>query len=396
MLEEEEHRVKTKATCARVAEVSGYVGCSHRAQQIPKSTGIVSATGLFVPTSLRDLSMRSARLFLVAPPALLALTLLGRHLSGPATRARPVAGALPAPDSEPMVAEAVLLRDPAIDTQKYFYLPVKIQGRPVSMLLDTEAPFSFMFFTLALTDLGLTIPATQQLNEVTIGTTTERHVPAMERGLFAFDSTDTPPGLPPLAGLIGNLWLRHYDLLFEGPTGRMRLYKIRSARSASHAWLPGRLTPADCLPLYVDSSPVRGVTVHMKIRLNGVPVSSWFHSGLNETVINVAAAKLLGITQHTPHLKSLPLGQPSLHVQDRLRGPSYEVDDIPISIGAQRLTIPRVFIFGSLDVPSTDKPYIRFGSEVFSDRPMLISNSSRQFCVGAPQRGGHQGAATGH
>jgi hypothetical protein len=121
----------------------------------------------------------------------------------------------------------------------------------------------------------------------------------------------------------------------------------------------------------------------MDVMLNGQSVSSWFNSGSNETTINVAAAKLLGITQNSPHLKSLlpddisPLG--------RLRRPSYEVNDVPVTIGSRHLIVPRILVFGSFDAPSSEKPYIQFGSEAFSDRRMLISYSTRystrQFCL---------------
>ena len=298
-------------------------------------------------------------------------------------------------DPEPLVAEAVLRNDPTQPSYHLFYLPAKLWGHTVSFILDTGTGFHLLLFTPALSELTLTPPhldttARSQASDATItgttlvdslivGTTVARTVPATVGHFAAYDTTHTPAGMPPLVGILGNMQLPHYDLVFDGPAGRVALYQIapttrpweppqlgRTQRTRG-TWLPAGFTPADCLPLRPPTPTDH--SVYIPVVINGYAVESWLDSGSNGTVMNGAAAKLLGITQHTPHLQ---------RIQD---SPAhYELHDVPVSLGTHRVVVPVIQISAS-----GKDPYIQFGLDAFRNRRMLVSYSTGQFCLTSPR-----------
>ena len=289
-------------------------------------------------------------------------------------------------DSEPLIAEAVLRNDPQQHGYHYFYLPVTWHGHPLSFILDTGTGFHVYFFDQALAQVGMTIPTGRYGNALSVedhavdtlavGATIERHIPAAVGDAVSLDTTHTPLGIPPLVGLFGNFQLPHYDLVFDGPAGRVRLYHIPPtipawdipvssiASDPKRAWLPAGFTAADCMPLPNPSAADH--SVYLPVIVDGQRVSSWFDSGADETVMNIPAAKILGMTQHTPHLRRI-----------QTRPAAYVVHDFPMTVGAHRVIIPTIHVSGE-----DDAPFIKFGIDAFRQERMLVSYSTRQICMG--------------
>lgn len=277
--------------------------------------------------------------------------------------------AVPVTEAESLVGEAI--RPPLSD---WFFLPVTLQSRSFSVILDTGTGFNVFLFAPSVTELGLTFASTDtgtqhastadgrrrlQLNAISIGSATEHHVPAVIGDFAGFDTSRTPSGSPPLVGILGNLWLPHYDLLFDGSADRVWLYRMTS--SAQRTWLPKGLTPADCTPLLHDPDNGKNKSIFLDIVVDGHVIPSWFDSGSRQTVMNTAAAELLSSVQQRDSSRKLSL-----------------FNTFAIPIGSRRLTVTT---FGARD--DGDKPWIQFGNDVFENRLMFVSYSTQRVCFGA-------------
>ena len=327
-------------------------------------------------------------------------------------------------DSEPLIAEAVLRRKPN-DRGNFYYLPATIQRHRVSLILDTGAEGNFLLDPKALASAGIQ-PSTDSdgstLIQIAIGASAESPVNIEMRDDFG-GAAWTPSGLPPTVGLIGAGWLAaHYDLMFDGPARRVRLYRRPPPPSDTAAvpgprqtWLPPGLTPADCMPMrrerdvnnpYDDNDQF----VHLWLGVNGHLVPGIFDSGSDYVVVNVAAATQGGITKHTQHLRRLPDDSIDRYANGVLRAFEYEVPaGVTLTLGARSLTATPLRILSRLNpskeqlqalfahtpVPSTvprdSIPTAIIGKEVVRDQLLLISYSTQHVCLSAPVTSGNVG-----
>ena len=130
----------------------------------------------------------------------------------------------------------------------------------------------------------------------------EGRAPPIE--VSAIPAMEYPPlGMPPMIGLLGNTVLAHYDIVFDSPKRRVRLYArpLSSADTQPHdgiGWLPPGVMRTDCFPMEIDKQQ----RVFFPIQVNGHPLHSMFDSGSKTTNINLAAARVLGIDTVGPYV----------------------------------------------------------------------------------------------
>lgn len=146
------------------------------------------------------------------------------------------------PPSEQFVGEALIVDDRGGLT-RHVYLPVTIHGRAATLVLDTGAPTGLLISRQWLRQQGDV--GTDVLDSLVIGKTLVLNVPIA--GGFG---VDTIPGMAPMVGLAGNHFLARYDLVFDGPARRVRLYAPGTppkgtsvAVTAGECPLHGRVAP---------------------------------------------------------------------------------------------------------------------------------------------------------
>lgn len=300
---------------------------------------------------------------------LVTASVLGCHQTGLTTATTP--------EPERLVAEASILKHGKMD--EHVFLPITVHGHSVVTFLDLGADLNILdqdwFASLHPTT------DTDELDSLTLGTATEQHI-----DLMLSDFKHPVPGLPPVVGLLGTRVLSHYDLEFDGPAHQVRLYAgrplppqatPRASQNRQAAWLPPGITPADC-------TPRRGVSgayqfVGFDLQVNGHPVSGYFDSGSKSTVMNLAAAHLLGITQHTPHVRLLPADSGNrMPFGKGGRQKTYIWQGVDITMGNQHLQNQEVHIFSGVPI---EQPMVGLGLDAFRDRILWVSYSTNQVCL---------------
>ena len=301
-------------------------------------------------------------------------------------------------DSEPLVAEALLLPDSTGRTT-FALVPVAIQGHRMTLIMDTGAGNAFILFSEVVADAGIHVTASKDNTQVasfpiTIGPLTEPNAQAwMVDGRHMFK---TPPGQAPVVGIMGADWIgTHYDLVFDGPARRVRVYQYASDTTAKvhprGAWLPSGFTPADCAPMrqVLDTNnqmDANNNEVHVWLGVNGHPVPGAFDLGSRHVVINVPAATSADVTERSPHLRHIPDDSIDRYVSGPLHANEYEVQGVPLTLGTRRFAVPlRVQDrLSELDEMGRGAPYAIIGQDAVRDRVMLISFSTRRVCLKKP------------
>jgi hypothetical protein len=313
----------------------------------------------------------------------LSITLLATSLFGNvASGQRAMAQAPP----EPLVAEASIQRVP-VGTYRYVFLSITIAGRQGTLVLDTGAPIGLTLSPAVMTQLGMPVPQANVLDELTIGTTVEHNIP-VELGGFHLGA---PPGMPPVIGLMGNHMLAHYDVLFDGPARRVRLYKPPTPRGGGFsdsvsrhlAWFPAEMAPADCMPL-VHVGGVEDRYPGLDLRANGHAIVGTFDSGSSTTVMNVAAAKLLDIRQSSPHVHRVPDDSAGTYPGAGPQKVWVVTTGVVVTLGTRQLPDGPIYIFQTMNEIYGDrtKPEFSVGTDLLRDRFLFISYSSGQVCLG--------------
>ena len=340
----------------------------------------------------------------------LALGVVGCRVSGTGHAAAPPPLAPPSLDVQPVVAEAVLTDWVAAGHSYGYFLPGRVHGHPVTLLLDTGTSESMFLFAERLANLGIAVPTvaprqetTLVLDSITWGPRTERRIPvSVMRGYPMLPSLDPPPGFPPVIGIVGQPLVSHYDLLFDAPAKRARFYPYttpasgdggddagaqtvsRVASGRTSGGLPAGMTAADCVPLgitpgmaHLDDNPQ-----HLQLVINGQPVEAFFDSGFlyeDSTLVGTygaggelddTTATLVGVNAHSP----------GTVVQED----SSALVSLPLWIGAQRLTIPSAHLSHKYDARYHGRPFLQLGLLPFRDRRLLVSYSTSRFCVSSP------------
>lgn len=313
------------------------------------------------------------------PIALVVVLLLPASVfAQPIPNARP---SHPPPPTERLVGEAPLIDD-GYGLAKHVYLPVTIHGQPVSLLLDTGAPYGLAVSQEWLQEQG--VPSSDVLDSLVIGNSVETGIP-----IDGNAGMKNVAGVPLVVGVAGNHYLAHHDLLFDGPAKRVQLYTADSTRLdgtfTTTAWLPPGIKPSDCTPLlHVGTAADR--YPGLDLRANGKRIVSVFDLGSSATYMNVAAAKLLGIRQSTPHVYRVP---PDSMINFPGVGENHEwilTTGLTLTIAGRPLSDTPVAIFQTVNEINGDrtKPELDLGTDLFHDRTVFISYSTQRVCFSEP------------
>ena len=304
------------------------------------------------------------------------------------------------PDSERLVAEAIIAPIDRYGSQMVF-LPVTIHAHPVTLILDSGTSGSLTLDSTGMALAGLSIPAMkdttdslgrsfqvghfplQVLDSLGIGTV---EIPSVESSWMDMYDVVPPPGVPAqIVGILGAPVLRQFDLVFDGPARRVRLYQPAPERAGTSAdlrggWFPAGLTSADCVPLV--PIPLRWETEldGVELQANGHTVVGFFDSGSATTNMSVAAAKLLGITQHDAHVHLLPPDS-SPHFGDSFPGKVYRVTGLTLRLGTRSIHNDTALVMTSFAAAGT-YPVFNLGLDAIRDRRFMISHSTHQVCLG--------------
>lgn len=235
------------------------------------------------------------------------------------------------------------------------------------------------------------------------------------RVFLALESPAAP--LRPFDGILGRDMLSQFDLEFNLPQRRLRLY-ARSATDAkgSQPWLPAGIRVAECLPANVirglgidtagmDSTDRAEIQVNpgkrvwnqeellLPLTMNGHRIDGFFDSGSGETLINWAAARALGLDRTSPTVTPVSSGSLALFSfrapahTDGLDTTNYQAAGITLRLGRRTLPADSVLIsdltFGDFANFRT-KPMILVGLRHFRDNVLFLSYSTRKVCVGRP------------
>ena len=260
-------------------------------------------------------------------------------------------------------------------------MPVMVHGHPYTVVLDLGTTGN-IFSSEATQQFG---GAGGALDSLMLGTSVSRNL-SYDPFDGRFDEGDSARGLAPVVGLLGTPVLSHYDFVFDGPTDHVRLYAAtpRSASTGRHdqAWYPAGIQASDCVPMEPD--PNGNDRVFFPLQSNGHAIHSMFDSGSETTNINLAAAKVLGITKRTPGIRlTLPgeAGQFSMYNGQKV----WRVSGFPIIIGTHTLRDGSINIYQHLPrETSPEDPELSLGLDSVHDRTLFISYSTGQFCMSEP------------
>ena len=311
--------------------------------------------------------------FLVLP----ALSLLGAGYSH--------SGAAISGATEPnqLVAEAPIW-GPNNGAKGYAFLPVTIHGHAATIGINlncTECDLSLS--TAALGQVGVTLASTTAttLDTLIVGTDTQRNVPL--KFIQGSWSVSGPPQLPPVVGIVGVHFLTiHYDILYDYPGRRVRLYAISPKPvDPSHAWLPPAFKPTDCGKM-VDIPPGAATFTGVEMQVDGHPVIGALEMGPYFPKMNETAFKALGLPAQSPRVQP---GQPG--ESDGGHVLKERVLDVKMTVGKNMFGTWKAEVLQELDVqemlpPNT--PVMLLNLSMLRNVVLFNSTSSKQVCVAKP------------
>ena len=271
----------------------------------------------------------------------------------------------------PPVAEGRIV-DNAVAT-----VPVTLHGRGLTFVADLRAQYTLV--RSALLDLAPRLAYDPQranssplisisivritLDSLRIGTFLLHHPAVVAVAPVVFPPLPVP--VPDVAGWIGPGLLSMFDLEFDLPAQRVRLYRTEIGTSDSTGQLPRGLTTADCTPgrIYMAGS---GLELDFQVQANGKVLPSHFDAKTAETSMNWSAAKMVGVTPQDVDATGL------LH-------------HITLQIGARTLAAVPIRITGHLPADETEEPMLALGLAIsFHDRRLFIAYSTARSCVSPP------------
>ena len=281
----------------------------------------------------------------------------------------------------PVVVEASVLKLVQAShalSQQVVLIPATLQGRRVSLILDTGAQLALILSPKALAQIGLPVPSSETVDSLTLGTDRLRNLAFWRTDQYFALLARTPSGWPPIVGVAGSGLLSHYDLVFDGSTNRVRLYR---PPPSSASWLPPGVTPADCQPL---DTATQGADVVLALRVNGHPVHALFDAGADRNLTIQAVADTIGISERMPHAHRLPAGSDLWgFVDDGTHGWAYAAP-VTIEVGALRMAT-EVTVYPYTNFEKLRGPWLNLGLEALAGHRLFISHATDQVCL-APAR----------
>ena len=300
------------------------------------------------------------------------LTLLGAH---PARLSSVVPSA-----PERLVAEGEIRM---VSDQPQVYLPVTLHGHTGTVVLCfIQLGGGLSLSGPKLTKLGVAPPAAGTLDSMTFGTTLLHNV-AVQMGQWPLTALDQP-GLPPVIGLVGWEFLAHYDVVVDGPAHRVRLYTLAplspAPGNAGTTTLPPGVHAADCTPTLPTPEGDPGFA----IQADGHPVIAVLQTGHPYTVMNTVAARLLGLTQHSPNVQAIPDSLQTRYYQNV--PDKYLVTGIHLTLGRYPFTEIPIHILARAPLePTPTTPTIELKVDNLLAQIFVLSNSTGQVCLGEPR-----------
>jgi hypothetical protein len=226
---------------------------------------------------------------------------------------------------------------------------------------------------------------------------------AAGEGLFGSD----------IDGIAARDLLSRYDLEFDSPAGRLRLYpqpqhsdtveieinpvalltRLFRRGPQPPAWLPRGLTAKDCFAGHVVSARPpdvakalatqngyvdwdEGRDLQIPLVVDGHSVNSTFDSGSDETFMNWAEADVLGLSATSPTVHPFP--DDPYH--------EYFIDSLNVTAGNRTLRSGPAVITDRPFPPAVVKgPVLVLGFDRFRDRVLFLSYSTSMICIGGPR-----------
>jgi hypothetical protein len=275
-----------------------------------------------------------------------------------------------------LVAEAVIREDGKGNST--IFLPVTINGKAATVVLGWGSTWGgdVLLQPNMLANYGIVLSKPYQgmlrgnqgqLDSMRIGTTVMQNVPAVTYTSMENPSPQ-PTGLPPVIGIVGNAFLAHFDVVVDGPAHRVRLYTPGTELPPGTHWnacSPTQPVPEDKnlgFTMQIDGHSVVGV-----MQDNPFPV------------MNMAAAKLLGLTQHSPNVKKAS-------EQSNAFGPGsdlYVVTGLHLTLGSDAFTAGPVHILAHVPLePPGGPPTIELTRDNVMHQVFVLSSNTGRVCLG--------------
>jgi hypothetical protein len=273
------------------------------------------------------------------------------------------------------------------------FLPVTIDGHQVTLMIDPNDMGKVALFSAGLSRAGVSLSDTAtRLPALTLGTDVLRDLP-IQINDDPLWRVRHPDGMGEAVGVIGGHFLAsHYDLLYDFPHHRVRLYAFAAEKDDNgSASLPPEVHASDCGTL-IPLPPNAPAFAAMEVQLDGHPVTGVIEwqpyidslNGGHDEKMNTDAFTALGLPAQSPRIQSIPgphpvwAGQP---VKD-------EVSDVHITVGQHTVWTGPVKIFSTFEVnrflpPQT--PVMLLNLTTISRLVLFYSSNGGKVCLNNPK-----------
>lgn len=271
------------------------------------------------------------------------------------------------------------------------FLPASIEGHRVTIIIDPNAG------DLALSQAGLSragiswSDTTTRLSAMTIGEDVLRNLP-IQLINDPIWRPRRPERVAEVVGVVGTHVLSTwYDLVYDFPHQRVRLYAFSAKSEHGQASLPPEVHPSDCGKL-IPLSPNAPAFAAMPVLLDGYPVTGVIEwqpyidslNGGHDEKMNADAFTALRVPAHSPRIQPLP--EP--HVVWDGVPVADKVADVRVMMGKSTVWTGPVKIFSTFEVnaflpPRT--PVMLLNLTTIAHSVLYYSTHSGTVCLNTPK-----------
>jgi predicted aspartyl protease len=328
-----------------------------------------------------------ARCFLLFFLLVLPLSTYGLEEAAAQGVATVVSGdAAAAPHAEVPHAEVPL----TFDDSTYAVVPVTIGGKVgLPFVLDTAAGRSVLTpwarDTLGLTEgdtvtvtgaSGQATYPTLRLDSLQIGGQVVRDL----AGLPVVDLSRLKQSDIRYAGILGNDVLRRFDVVYDLPDRRLRLYPIGSDSTTSVPGLDAlQRLPFGPVPVYEGSGFVK-----FPLAVGTGTAEAVLDTGAPQSIFNWRAAALDGLTKETARRRAE--GTRGLTFREQTDTYLYTFENVqagPVRLAPREVRVADLPVFQRLRL--ADRPAIILGNDLLADRRVVIAYSTNTLHISAPR-----------
>ncbi|MHB2034934.1 MAG: hypothetical protein ACYCVE_16430 [Gemmatimonadaceae bacterium] len=285
-----------------------------------------------------------------------------RNPNGPASQS----AVLPA-GAKRLLIEGVIRQVGRVDQMGF--LPVRFDGQKVTLLLGLGLNLDVAVLRGPLERAGVPLPSLV-LDSMTMGRGVVRNVPLVMAGGLPAQSQE---GLPPLVGMVGNVFFRNYDVVVDERTMRVRVY------ARGHGG-PERLRHMSCTAI----RPMPDRNEAFEVIGDGHPVTAIFETVASYPKMNIVAADSMGLVAGSSKLRPLPAD-----VMERRDGAGdpikYQAVGVRLALGTTAFPVVPMSVFPELGVDEASNPIpptMLLNLHSIPGMALMLSNSTRQVCVG--------------